>query len=432
LKFDEKHKVKVVDINTGELKILNAKIKNIFKSKKLWPASKNIYIYYSDIRRQLNLSSDFRFAELKGYTKSVAELGSKAKYIKQFEDDTFIELKGYHKIQKAINENCNNEKWEQVSSDIDKLDTIAEALTYCKRDETRRDYLHQNNIIDKEVIEAVLTINMKQLANHSKEALKKLLRYMEKGDLFHEAKEKARFGKIEYEKQEILEPYRGFFEDNPAVARVISQTRKLINALVRKYQKQFPIDQIHIEVATELASSEKRKNQIRQGQNRYREDNKAAAERCREWKLDPEEGQNLLMFRLAEQQNYFCPYTGTKITLYPSGAVNEVYIKDCEIDHILPMSRSFNDSLNNKVLCTQKANQEKRDRIPFEWFEDSYSKDSLQWMEFENRAKKLYGMPYPKRRNLVRKSWTEKDKERFLSRNLNDTRYAARHIADYL
>ena len=139
-----------------------------------------------------------------------------------------------------------------------------------------------------------------------------------------------------------------------------------------------------------------------------------------------------MMFRLAEQQNYFCPYTRTKITLCPTGAANEIYIKDCEIDHVIPMSRSFNDSLNNKVLCTQKANQDKKDRIPFEWFEEMYGSDSRQWFEYENNIKKMYGMPYSKRMNLLRKSWTDEDKERFLKRNLNDTRYASKHIADYL
>lgn len=434
LEFYEKHKLKIVNIRTGELTVLDKKIKEIFKKRKeTWKNAKKLYVYYSDIRKQLNIPDDFRFAGLKGYTQSESELGSKAKYIKQFEsNDIFIEHKGYHKIRKAVVEHCDQSKWEELRKDTKKLDIIAEAIVYHKSDETRTEYLKENSIIDKDIIDAVLTINMKKLANYSKEAIEKLLKYMKEGDLFNEAKKKAGFGGIEYEKQAILKPYGGFFENNPVVARVISQTRKLVNALVRKYRKQYPIDQIHIEVATELASSEKRKNQIRQGQNRYREDKKAAAERCREWKLDPEEGQNLLMFRLAEQQNNKCPYTGKAITFYPTGADNEVYIKDCEIDHIIPMSRSFNDSLNNKVLCSPEANQNKRDRIPFEWFEDNYGKDSLQWMEFENRAKKTYGMPYPKRKNLTRKSWTEKDKEKFLSRNLNDTRYATRHIADYL
>jgi len=435
LQFDDKHKVPIVDIHTGKVKVLDEEIKKIFNSKKLWPNSKKIYIYYSDMRKQLNISENFRFGNLKGYTKSAAELGSDTEYIKQFEkDDTFIELKGYHKIKKAVEENGGTEKWEQLSKDTSKLDAIAEALTYCKSDETRTDYLQKNGISDKDIIEAVLTINMKQLANFSKEALTNILKYMDSENRmrFNEAKKECGYGKIDHKKQVILDPYKGFFEKNPVVARVISQTRKLINAIVRKYDHKYPIDQIHIEVATELASSKQRKNQIAQGQKRYKEDKEAAEDRCREFNLDPEEGQNLLMFRLAEQQNYFCPYTGTKITLGPTGAVNEVYIKDCEIDHIIPMSRSFNDSLNNKVLCTQKANQDKRDRIPFEWFEETYGRDSQQWADFENTVKKTYGMPYPKRKNLLIKSWTEKDKERFLSRNLNDTRYAARHIADYL
>ena len=432
LEFEQKHKVPIVDINSGEIRVLDGEIKKIFRSKKLWPNSKKIHVYYSDIRKQLNRPGDFRFADLKGYTKSASELGSDAKYIKQFEDATFIELKGYHKIKKAVIDHCGDKKWAELSANTNNLDIIAESLVYHKNDETRTVYLKNNGIIDKETIDATLTINMKQLANYSREAIEKLLVYMEKRDLFNEAKEKAGFGKIEFNKQAILKQYSGFFENNPVVARVISQTRKLINAIKRKYNEKYPIDQIHIEVATELASSEKRKIQIMQGQNRYRESKEAAIERCREVGLDPEEGQNLLMFRLAEEQNYFCPYTRTKITLYPTGAVNEVYIKDCEIDHVIPMSRSFNDSLNNKVLCKQKANQDKRDRIPFEWFVEMYGKDCRQWTEFENTVKKMYGMPYPKRRNLTKKSWTEEDKDRFLSRNLSDTRYAEKHIANYL
>jgi|GEM_PF-1520869 len=431
--FEEKHKLQIVDINTGAITVFDEEIREIFrKRKETYKNAKKLYVYYSNIRKQLNLSGDFRFAGLEGYTKSEAELGGKAKYIKQFEDDTFVELKGYHKIRKAVEKLCGDSKWEELAADTRNLDIIAESLVYHKSDETRTRCLRENGVVDEDIVNAVLTINMKQVDRYSKEALGKLLEYMEQGDLFNEAKEKAGFGKIEYEKQAILKPYNGFFENNPVVARVISQTRKLVNALVRKYQEQYPIDQIHIEVATELASSEKRKAQISQGQRRYREEKESAAQRCGEKGFDPEEGQNLLYFRLAEQQNYFCSYTGTKITLQPTGAANEVYIKDCEIDHIIPMSRSFNDSLNNKVLCTQQANQEKREKIPFEWFEEMYGKDSQEWMEFEKRVIKMYGMPYAKRRNLVRKSWTEKDKEGFLSRNLNDTRYAERHISDYL
>jgi len=440
LQFDENHQI-TINTDTGEI-ILDREIKNLFQ-KRFRPNYNHVTLYYSDIRRELENSEDFKIKDFrfkkfqKEYTKSEKELKSKAEYIKQFEDETFIELKGYHKIRKAIEKNCGEEKWRQISSDREKcgemIDMIARAMTYCKSDETRTKDLKDNGITDQGVIDAVLSINMSGLANFSKEAMSNLLKYMDKERmLFNDAKKKCGYGKIEYKKQAKLEPYSGFFEKNPVVARVISQTRKLVNAVMAKYNRQTPIDHIHIEIAKDLANSEERKAEISRGQDRYKKAKEAAIEECRKKGLDPEEGQNLLMFRLAEEQNYFCPYSGKKITTYSTGAANEIYIGDCEIDHIIPMSRSFNDSMNNKVLCSPKANQEKQDRIPYEWFDVQYGKDSQEWSNFENTIKKKYGMPYPKRKNLVRKSWTEEDKEKFLSRNLNDTRYAARHIADYL
>lgn len=447
LQLDDKHKINAVDIRTGEVRDVSNEIKKLFEKKQTaYPNSKKLYAYYSEIRKEINLSENIRFeCFMNGqkkkniYTKSEEELGSKAEYIRQFEDkdakgDVFVELSGYHKIRRAIEKYCGDGKWDGLSKDAEKLDIIAEALTYHKSDDTRKQHLKSNGITDKDIVNAVLTINMAKVDNHSKEAMRNLLKYMEGSEylLYNEAKIKCGYDGEEYDKQEILQPYSGFFENNPVVARVFSQTRKLVNAIIRKYGNKQPIDQIHIEVATELANSERRKIEISQGQRRYKEEKELAAKRCREKGLDPEEGQNLLMFRLAEQQNYFCPYSGAKIALSPTGAANEVYIKDCEIDHIIPMSRSFNDSMNNKVLCTQQSNQNKRDRIPFEWFEENYGKDSDEWRVFESKVKKMYRIPYPKKRNLIRKSWTEKDKEKFLSRDLNDTRYAAREVANYL
>ncbi len=431
LQFNENHKISLVNIKTGEVTVLNTEVKEVFGIRKIRPGTSKIYIYYSDIRKHHAIPNQFRFEGLSGYTKSEDEFaGDELEYIKQFEKQTFIQLEGWHSIKKAVTENCSASDWEALEQNPEKIDVIAEALTYRKKDSSRIQYLTENGITDQRLIQAVLSLTMKQLANFSSAALTKLIPFMEKGQLFHEAKEKCGYGKIEYTKQELLEPYKGFFETNPVVARVISQTRKVINALIRKYQSQHPIDQIFIEVATELASSEKRKREISLGQHRYREEKETAIQTCIEFGLDPKEGQNLLMFRLARQQNFKCPYTGMHIAVTPTGAKNEINIFDCEIDHIIPMSRSFNDSLNNKVLCAQAANQNKKNRIPYEWIMEEYGPD--RWNEFEIRTQNSKSIPYPKRRNLLKKSWTEKDKEIFLDRNLNDTRYAARHVADYL
>ena len=155
LEFEDKHKLQLVDITTGEITVLDKEIKDIFrKRKESWKNAKKLYVYYSDIRKQLNIPDNSRFADLmKGYTKSAVELereikakGSKkaktrldgeAAYIKQFEDDTFIELKGNNKIKNAIEKHCGDNKWTELATDTNNLDIISEALVYHKSDETR-------------------------------------------------------------------------------------------------------------------------------------------------------------------------------------------------------------------------------------------------------------------------------------------------------
>lgn len=51
-------------------------------------------------------------------------------------------------------------------------------------------------------------------------------------------------------------------------------------------------------------------------------------------------------------QNGQCMYTKQELNL-------NGYLKDCEIDHIIPQSVYDEDSLDNKVLVLKGANQEK-------------------------------------------------------------------------
>ncbi|EFK97299.1 conserved hypothetical protein [sediment metagenome] len=53
----------------------------------------------------------------------------------------------------------------------------------------------------------------------------------------------------------------------------------------------------------------------------------------------------------------------------------------CEIDHILPKSRSADDSYANKVLCLASANQNKANQTPFEWL----GRDEQNWQKFKQR-----------------------------------------------
>jgi CRISPR-associated endonuclease Csn1 len=64
-------------------------------------------------------------------------------------------------------------------------------------------------------------------------------------------------------------------------------------------------------------------------------------------------GRELLKLRLHEQQDGKCIYN-TKKVIEINRLQEDGYV---EIDHILPWSRTFDNSLNNKALCLSKENQ---------------------------------------------------------------------------
>ena len=97
-----------------------------------------------------------------------------------------------------------------------------------------------------------------------------------------------------------------------------------------------------------------------------------------------------------------------------------------EVDHLLPYSRSLDNSMNNKVVVMAAANQEKGKRTPFEaWGHDNERYDAIvararllpagkEWRFEENAMERL-----------------EQD-DRFLDRQLNENRYLSRLVRDYL
>src|SRR3546814_18336066 len=57
-----------------------------------------------------------------------------------------------------------------------------------------------------------------------------------------------------------------------------------------------------------------------------------------------------------------CPYTGVQISLAM------LLGDEVEIEHILPFSRTLDDSLNNKTVSLRKANRVKGNSTPWEAF----------------------------------------------------------------
>lgn len=154
---------------------------------------------------------------------------------------------------------------------------------------------------------------------------------------------------------------------NPMAMRALFRLRNLINTLLREGR----IDRdtkIRIEFARGLNDANRRKaieqyQREREVENRkYAEEihSQYAAETGREIKPSDDE---VLKYRLWEEQQHVCPYTGRQIRI--SDFVGSA--PDFDIEHTLPQARGGDDSQMNKTLCENRFNREtKRAKLPAE------------------------------------------------------------------
>ncbi len=199
----------------------------------------------------------------------------------------------------------------------------------------------------------------------------------------------------------------------------MAQFRKVYNALVREYGTP---DQINVELARDVYNNHDERREIADRQNEYAEaKKKVKASACSKLELADISGRDLLKFLLYEQQDGKCVYSGEKLDLHR--LVEQDY---CDVDHIIPYSRSLDNSQNNKVLCLSRENRQKSDKTPLE-----YITDPVKQAEFIARVKAMKGLGSKKRDRLLLRDFNEKDVD-FRERNINDTRYMARYIMKYL
>jgi len=204
---------------------------------------------------------------------------------------------------------------------------------------------------------------------------------------------------------------------NPVVHRVLTELRFVINTIIARYGKP---DRIRIELARDLKSTNKERER-RTFEMRKREKERAAiaAKITQEAGIEKPSRNDILKVMLAEECGYECPYTGRHFSMK-----DLLHGKDIHIEHIIPYSRSFDDSFRNKTLCLAAANAAKNNHTPFEAFSGTEYQNILQRVAHFNG-------PYAEAKLALFK--LEKvDPQEFLERNLNDTRYASRLAMQYL
>lgn len=270
----------------------------------------------------------------------------------------------------------------------------------------------------KDEAEALVKIELLDgYINLSLKAVNKLIPHMEQGMNYYDAQVAAGYVSTEAVKEQdfLSEPPEA---RNPVVQKALFEMRKVVNALIRKYGKP---DIIRVELARDLKLSRDRKAELNKEQDKRQKENEAIDGRLRtEFGLAKPTRDDRDKFRLWEECGNICPYTGTSISadmLFRHGAV--------DVDHIIPWSRSLDNTYKNKTVCIASANSDKGNQTPWE----KYSGDSQRWGEIEKR---IADFPRDKKNKFYMQDIPSEITEGFAESALTDTRYISKSAALYL
>ncbi|QDW97809.1 type II CRISPR RNA-guided endonuclease Cas9 [Staphylococcus agnetis] len=214
---------------------------------------------------------------------------------------------------------------------------------------------------------------------------------------------------------------------SPVVKRAFIQSIQVVNAIIDKYG--LPED-IIIELARENNSDDRRKF-LNQLQKQNAETRKQVEKVLREYGNDNAK-RIVQKIKLHNMQEGKCLYSLKDIPL-------EDLLKNpnhYEVDHIIPRSVAFDNSMHNKVLVRAEENSKKGNRTPYQYLNSSES--SLSYTEFKqhilNLSKTKDRITKKKREYLLEERDINKYdvQKEFINRNLVDTRYATRELTSLL
>jgi CRISPR-associated endonuclease Csn1 len=400
-------------INNTRIVDKDGNIRN-FSDEERWNIIRLIHkqqeVKYSSIRNALCLSDDEKFYNLT-YSKK-----------KDSEQSVFIKMVNYHSIRKALKAECSGELLDDKHAEL--YDNIAYYLTKYKNDDSRLKEL-KNLGIGEEKCNNLINLSCTKTQNLSFVAMKKIIPFLLEGKVYSEACKMAGYNNSNEDScadrltllkgEKIKDAINEI--SNPVVRRAVSQTIKVLNAIILEYGSP---QAINIELSREMAKNRIERDKIDKDIKNRNNENQKILDEIREFKPIPS-GKDIVKYRLWKEQKEICLYTGKKIS------AEELFASDggYDIDHILPYSKTFDDSYRNKVLVRSEANKNKGNRTPYEYLISQGGEKA--WEEFTIRIEHNI-KDYKKRQKLLKKHVTDEETNEFKRRNLQDTQYATTFI----
>lgn len=212
---------------------------------------------------------------------------------------------------------------------------------------------------------------------------------------------------------------------NIVVFKAINETRKVLNAIIRRYGSP---EYINIEVADDLGRSVSERMKL----TKMMRDNEKARQKIAEKIIElglRKEGEvkegDIARYKLWQEQGGIDLYSGDPI------AENAVLSSIYDIDHIVPFSLILDDTLQNKALVNMGANRQgKHQQVPLQYLQGEQKTKFLQNVNLLFKKGKISAKKY--KYLLLPNLYNAEVLAEWKSRNINDTRYITRYIVNYL
>ena len=266
--------------------------------------------------------------------------------------------------------------------------------------------------------------------NKSAKFICKLLPHLQEGKMYSEAAEAAGIRHSdsmtaqERDERSLLEEIPLLQKNalrQPVVEKILNQMINLVNALKREHGE---IDEVRVELARELKMSREEREKTTKNNNAREKENKDAAERIKEYRVTPTKSR-IQKYHLWDESGGKCIYCDN-----PMGVEQFLKGEEIEVEHIIPRSILFDDSMSNKVCACRSCNQEKGNRFAMVYIK---SLGTEQEQKYISRVEGLFHakkISYSKRLRLL--MLPENLPEDFIERHLRLTQYISREAQGIL
>lgn len=369
-------------------------------------------------------------------------------------------LKGNQTSRILSNEKCFGQVWHEFSYEFQ--DEIVDKLLNESSEQILHEWLLRNTHFDEEKSEYLANVKLPEgYGNLSRKALQKILpELMHEVIVYSKAVERAGFkshsvlshGEQTGEVMALLPYYgrplqrhvgfgTGNITDseekqlgkiaNPTVHIGLNEVRKVVNSLIKKYGHP---SEVIVEVTRDLKLNREKKNKIIKDQaTRQKRNDILLRQACEILEINADNidkgkrreiSQKMQLWEELnpDPANRCCPYTGENIS------PGRLLSNEVEIEHILPYSRTLDNSMSNKTVSLRRANRDKGNQTPYEAF---FNHPDYHYAEILERANV---MSNAKKRRFAEDGYDYwlRDNKDFLARALNDTAYLSRIAKEYL